>query len=109
MASPDLRKLLLRVQTDADFYNLLLVDPQQALNEYSITPTEQEVLLRRDQSIFQFLVPTEVKAASADDDSDEDGDLEPDKVLERFPDLTTPQLTPTFLISMGGGFHFPPF
>ena len=101
MASPDLRKLLLRVQTDADFYHLLLVDPEQALTGYSITPTEQEVLLKRDRSIYQFLAPPVVQPVSLEED--ENPDDKPPKVMKPFPDVTLPPLHPIEIPS-GGGF-----
>lgn len=101
MASPDLRKLLLRVQTDADFCHLLLVDPGQALTGYSITPTEQEVLLRRDRSIYQFLVPPIVQPVSLEED--ENPDDKPPIVMKPFPDVTLPPLHPIEIPS-GGGF-----
>src|SRR5918995_1061169 len=104
MASPDLRKLLLKVQTDADFYNLLLVDPEQALADFEITAAERDVLLKRDRSIYQFLNPN-IQPVSSDEDEDD----KPDVVLEPFPEITLPPLHPVEIPS-GGGFtlHLPP-
>jgi len=90
MPSADLRRLLLRVQTDADFYNLMLVDPQRALAGYSITPQEQEVLLRRDRSIYQFLIPPRPKPTVFAEKEPE----EPDEPSPPSLNLTLPPLPP---------------
>ena len=94
MASSDLQAFLRRVQTDSGFLNLFLVDPQQALTEYSLSSAEEEVLLRRDTSIYSLL-----PAAASDDDDDDD--LE--QVLEAFPEISLPQLNPPTIPQGGGG------
>jgi hypothetical protein len=100
MASADLQVLLRRVQTDGDLLERLLLDPQEALDEFQLTSEERDALVARDTSVFRLLV--------ASDDEDEDGRDERE-TLEAFPEISLPQLNPPTLPG-GGGFslHLPP-
>ena len=58
MSAHDVRKVLLRVQRDDEFYQQLRRDPNVALSEYSLTAEEREAIIRQDQSLYRFLVPS---------------------------------------------------
>jgi len=54
----DVRRILLRVQRDDDFYRRLLQDPDDVLTEYSLTAEERDAILRQDQSLYRYLIPS---------------------------------------------------
>jgi hypothetical protein len=55
MTSKDFRKVLHKVQTDFDFWNLLLVNPERALSGFRLTAKERAILTKPDRSIYRYL------------------------------------------------------
>ena len=52
MSAQELRKVLLRVALDGEFYNLMLVDPDKALQGYNLTDDEKKVLSKPNMELL---------------------------------------------------------
>lgn len=57
MSSEQMRSLLLRVIFDDEFHNLMLTDPQKAIESYKLTEDEKNVLSNPITSIYELLEP----------------------------------------------------
>lgn len=58
MSEETVRAVLRRAQVDDDFYLSLRRDPQEALAEYELSEDEREAIIRQDQSLYRYLVPS---------------------------------------------------
>lgn len=58
MSAEDVRRVLRRAQTDDEFYLSLRRDPETALSGYDLTDEERAAVIRRDQTLYRYLVPS---------------------------------------------------
>ncbi len=57
MSARDVRQILLRAQTDDEFFQRFRNNPDNAFAEYALEPEEREALARGDQSLYRYLMP----------------------------------------------------
>lgn len=58
MSAEEVRRVLRRAQTDDEFYLSLRRDPETALSGYDLTDEERAAVIRRDQTLYRYLVPS---------------------------------------------------
>ncbi len=55
MSAENVRAVLFRILTDSDFYNLMLVNPEEALKGYDLTNDERRILAASGKDLYKTL------------------------------------------------------
>ena len=54
MSAENVRTVLFRTLTDSDFYNLMLANPDEALEDYDLTNDERRILTTPDKDFYKI-------------------------------------------------------